>query len=73
MLMALMFETVGSVWHFQFTDFADIGQQVQIPIYRPSADIRVFLHDRIVDLVSGGMTPQLFYCFDMPPRTRTGF
>ena len=52
-----MVETVGAAWYFHFTDFADIGQQVQIPIYRPAAYMGVFPHDRIVDLVSGDMTP----------------
>ena len=63
MFVSLMVETIGSAWHFHFSDLADIRQQVQIPIYRPSADIGVFLDDRIVDLVSGGMTPQLSYRF----------
>ena len=63
MLVAYMIETVGSAWHFQFANFTNIRQQIQIPIYRPSADIGVFLHDRIIDLVSSGMKLQLFYCF----------
>lgn len=63
MLVAFMVETIGSARHFHFTDFSDFGQMFQIPIYRPSADMRVFLCNGGVDLISGGMALQLFYNF----------
>lgn len=56
MLAAAMVITVSTVRHFYFTHFARFGQKVQIPVNRRSADMGVFLYNRMENRVSGNMT-----------------
>ena len=58
MVVTSVIKTICSARNFHFPDFACFLQQVQIPIYRCPADIRVILGNGLIDLVRGGMTLQ---------------
>ena len=57
----LMVKTVGFAGHFYFPDFMIPGKNVQVPVYRSSADGRSLRFDELINFIGSGMISQLRY------------
>ena len=61
MLLTPMIETIRSARNLHSADDPHIRQQLQVPVYRRFADIRMLFRNFVIDLVCRGMALQFVY------------
>ena len=63
MLLNPVVKAIRSARNFHFANFTCFRQQLQIPIYRCPADIRVFFHNGLINFIGSGMALQFVHSF----------